>query len=52
MVMEKFVHEQNLAQFQKLLTGLAHEPQREQILTLLAEEEAKGPHEPDRYLSP
>ncbi len=44
MAMEKFVHEQNLAHFLKLLTGLMHEPQREQILILLAEEEAKAPH--------
>ena len=41
--MEKFVHEQNLTHYRKLLTGTAHEPQRQQILILLAEEEAKAP---------
>ena len=50
MAMEKFVHEQNLAHFRRLLSALANEPQREQILVLLAEEEAKGPHGPDRYI--
>lgn len=41
--MEKFVHEQNLAHYRKLLAGTAHEPHRQQILILLAEEEAKDP---------
>jgi len=44
--MEKFVHEQNLMHYRKLLTGTAHEPQRQQILILLAEEEAKAPLSP------
>lgn len=39
--MEKFVHEQNLAHYRKLLNGGAHEPYRQHILALLAEEEAK-----------
>jgi len=39
--MEQFVHEQNLARYRDLLAGTAHEPQRQQILILLAEEEAK-----------
>ncbi len=39
--MEKFVHEQNLAHYRKLLTETALEPQRQQILMLLADEEAK-----------
>jgi hypothetical protein len=47
MAMEQFVHEQNLAHYRKLLAGIAHEPQRQQILILLAEEEARDrwPHE-------
>ena len=48
--MEKFVHEQNLAHFRRLLTALASEPQRAQILALLAEEEAKGPYGPDQHI--
>ncbi len=45
--MEQFVHEQNLSHYRKLLSGTAHEPQRQQILILLAEEEARDrrPHE-------
>ena len=39
--MDKFVHERNLAHFRKLLVEKTHEPQREQILMLLAEEEAR-----------
>ena len=46
--MEKFIHEQNLAHFQRLLTALADGPQREQILALLAEEEAKGLRAPNQ----
>ena len=45
MAMEQFVHEQNLAHYRKLLAGNAHEPQRQQILILLTEEEAKD-HQP------
>jgi len=41
--MEHFIHQRNLAHYRKLLAGTAHEPQRQQILTLLAEEEAKEP---------
>jgi len=41
--MEKFVHQKNLAHYRKLLAGTAHEPQRHQILALLAEEEMKEP---------
>jgi hypothetical protein len=44
--MEKFVHQKNLAHYRKLLAGTANEPQRRQILTLLAEEEAKEPLPP------
>jgi hypothetical protein len=47
MAMEQFVHEQNLAHYRKLLAGIAHEPQRQQILILLAEEEAKD-HQPPK----
>ena len=48
--MEKFVHEQNLAHFQKLLSASPDEPQRGQILALLAEEQAKSPMLRDRNL--
>jgi hypothetical protein len=43
MAMEKFVHQKNLAHYRKLLAGTAHEPQRQQILALLAEEEMREP---------
>jgi hypothetical protein len=43
MAMEKFVHQKNLAHYRKLLAGTAHEPQRQQILALLAEEELREP---------
>jgi hypothetical protein len=39
--MEKFVHEQNLGHYRKLLAGTEHEAQRQQLLILLAEEEAR-----------
>jgi hypothetical protein len=41
--MEKFVHEQNLAHYRKLLDGSAGilHPQHQQILRLLTDEEAK-----------
>jgi hypothetical protein len=41
MAMEEYVHEQNLAHYRRLLAGTAHESQRQQILILLSEEEAK-----------
>lgn len=41
--MEKFVHEQNVVRFRKHLAGNAHNLQREQILILLADEEARTP---------
>jgi hypothetical protein len=49
--MEKFVHEQNLAHYRRLLTSNAHVAQHQQILVLLAEEEAKD-HEPRSYETP
>jgi hypothetical protein len=41
--MEKFVHEQNLAHYRKLLDGSAGilHPQHQQILRLLTDEKAK-----------
>ena len=39
--MEKFVHEQNLANYRKMLSEKMHEQHRPQILKLLAEEVAK-----------
>ena len=44
--MEKFVHQKNLAHYRKLLAGATPEPQRRQILALLAEEESKEPLPP------
>ncbi len=39
--MEEFIHRQNLARYRKMLTEKTHEPQRQLILRLLANEEAK-----------
>jgi hypothetical protein len=39
MPMEEFIHQQNLERYQKMLTEKTHEPQRQTILQLLAEEE-------------
>ena len=39
--MEKFVHEQNLARYRKMLSEKTHEQHRPQILKMLAEEVAK-----------
>lgn len=44
--MERFVHRQNLDNFRKQLVYATGEPQRQQILKLLAEEEAKEPPPP------
>jgi len=46
--MEQFVHQQNLLFFRKKLAETPHEAQRQQLLKLLAEEEAKdiGPGAP------
>jgi len=41
MGMEKFVHEQNLARYQKMLSEKKHEQHRPQILKMLAEEVTK-----------
>ena len=46
--MEEFVHRQNLVHYRKLLAEKTHEPQRLQILFLLAEEEAKDEPPPER----
>lgn len=39
--MERFVHQQNLAHFRKLLAEAKDEPTRQKLLALLADEEAK-----------
>jgi hypothetical protein len=39
--MERFIHHQNLENYRKLLTRITDDAQREQILKLLAEEQAK-----------
>jgi hypothetical protein len=41
MPMEDFIHQQNLARYRKMLSEKTHEPQRQTILQLLADEEAK-----------
>jgi hypothetical protein len=46
--MEEFVHEQNLAHYRRLLDGTAHESPRQQILILLAEEEAEDQQPPEQ----
>lgn len=45
--MERFVHQQNLAHYRRLLASEAHVAQRQPILVLLAEEEAKDHEPPD-----
>jgi len=44
--MEQFVHQQNLWHYRKMLSEKTNEPQRQQILILLAEEEAKDQSPP------
>jgi hypothetical protein len=39
--MERFIQRQNIEHYRKLLTETADEAQRQQLLRLLAEEEAK-----------
>jgi hypothetical protein len=41
--MDRFVHIQNLARFQRLLARTTDEAERRRVLKLLTEEEAKGP---------
>ena len=41
--MERFIHRQNLSRYRKLLTETKDETQRQVILKLLAEEQAKDP---------
>lgn len=49
--MESFVHQQNLLFFRKKLAETPHGTQRQQLLRLLAEEEAKDTH-PGNLRSP
>ena len=37
--MEKFIHQQNLERYRKMLSEKTHEPQRQTIVRLLADEE-------------
>jgi hypothetical protein len=41
MPMEEFIHQQNLERYRKMLFEETHEPQRQTILQLLAEEETR-----------
>ena len=43
---EKFVHKQNIKRYRKLLHETTDEERRQQILKLLAEEEARDPYQP------
>jgi hypothetical protein len=44
--MERFIHRENLEHYRKLLAKTASGEQRQQILKLLAEEEAKDQRQP------
>jgi hypothetical protein len=46
--MERFIHRENLEHYRKLLTQSTDEGRREQILKLLAEEEAKDQRQPKK----
>jgi hypothetical protein len=39
MPMEEFIHQQNLGRYRKMLFEKTHEPQRQTILRLLADED-------------
>ena len=39
MPMEEFIHQQNLERYRKMLSEKTHEPQRQTIVRLLADEE-------------
>ena len=41
--MQSFIHRKNLEHYRKLLAGSPDEAEREQLVKLLAEEEAKEP---------
>jgi hypothetical protein len=43
MIMEKFIHDENLKLFRSRLAETTNETQRELILALIKEEEAKAP---------
>jgi hypothetical protein len=49
--MEKFIHRENLALFRKRLTEVRDESERQVLLKLLAEEEAKDSSLPQRSRS-
>jgi hypothetical protein len=44
--MDAFLHRQNLERYRKLLAETTDEARRQQLLKLLAEEEARGPVQP------
>ena len=41
MPMEEFIHQKNLGRYRKMLSEKTHEPQRQTILRLLADEETR-----------
>jgi hypothetical protein len=49
--MEKFIHQENLALYKKRLADARDEPERQVLLRLLAEEEAKASPQPPRSTS-
>ena len=49
--MERFIHRENLDHYRKLLAQPIDEARRQQILSLLAEEEAKDTHHPKKERS-
>ena len=46
--MERFIHRQNLERYRDLLARITDEAQRQQILKLIAEEEAKDSSSPSK----
>jgi len=50
--MDRFIHDKNLDHFRKKLAETTDERQRQQLLKLLAEEEAKDLHRPRAADSP
>jgi hypothetical protein len=52
MDMEKFIHRENLALFKKRLAEVQSDAEREVLLQLLADEEAKEPQPKNGILKP
>lgn len=50
--MERFIHEQNLAHYEKVLAETTDPAKRQMILSLLVGEHAKEPGQPHNDLKP